>query len=88
MCAIVVVEDIDPAVPIWDRERVQIIIGLGLDYLQALHQVRTLLLVLGAPQLDLGATCWCGESVEVPKAPPRIPLQRTIRQHQEVHRAG
>jgi hypothetical protein len=88
MCAIVIVEDIDSAAPVWDRERVSIVIGPGLDYIQALRQVRALLLWLGAPQLGLGATCWCGDYVPVPMAVPRVPAQWTAADRQEVRHAS
>ncbi|GAA2929298.1 hypothetical protein GCM10010446_12270 [Streptomyces enissocaesilis] len=88
MCAIVSVEDIDPAAPVWDRARVAILIGPDLDYFQALKQVRALLSWLGAPQRGLGATCWCGDYVQVPKPNPRVPPQRTARGRKEVRHAG
>ncbi|WP_460786198.1 hypothetical protein, partial [Microbacterium tumbae] len=62
-----IVEDISPVAPQWDHDRVAIVIGKGLDYFQALKQIRALLIFLGAPQLGLGATCWCGDFVAVPK---------------------
>lgn len=86
MCAIVVVEDINPQAPRWDRDRVVIVIGAGLDYFQALRQVRALLVWLGAPQLGLGATCWCGDFIEVPKQ-ARVPDQRTAPRREEVRHA-
>jgi hypothetical protein len=86
MCAIVVVEDINPQAPRWDRDRVAIVIGGGLDYFQALRQVRALLVWLGAPQLGLGATCWCGDFIEVPKQ-ARVPDQRTAPRREEVRHA-
>lgn len=82
MCATVIVEDIDSIAPRWDRDRVAIIIGQGLDYFTALRQVRALLIYLGAPQLGLGATCWCGEFIAVPKQ-GRIPVQRTAANRRE-----
>lgn len=88
MCATVTVEDIDPAAPVWDREQVTIVIGLGLDYFQALRQVRSLLLYLGAPQMGLGATCWCGDYVSIPRPVPGIPSQRASRGLREAHHAG
>lgn len=87
MCATVIVEDIDPAAPVWDRDRVAIIIGPGLDHFEALKQVRALLMFLGAPQMGLGATCWCGEFVSVPRQLPAMPRQRTVRRREEVHHA-
>lgn len=86
MCATVIVEDIDPIAPRWDRDRVAIVIGQGLDYFAALKQVRAMLIYLGAPQLGLGATCWCGEYVAVPKK-PRVPTQRTTPRREEVRHA-
>ncbi|MGW2861848.1 hypothetical protein [Streptomyces sp. NPDC001205] len=88
MCATVVVEDVDPASPKWDRRRVAIVIGPGLDYLEALRQVRALLIWLGAPQKGLGATCWCGDYISVPKTISRVPRQRTAADRQEVRHAG
>lgn len=87
MCTTVVVDDIDPIAPRWDRDNVAIVIGQGLDYFQALRQVRALLVYLGAPQLGLGATCWCGEFVAVPKSKPRVPLQRSAPRREEVRHA-
>ncbi|MGW0837081.1 hypothetical protein [Streptomyces prunicolor] len=78
-------EDVDPIAPRWDRNRVAIVIGQNLDYFQALKQVRAMLIYLGAPQAGLGATCWCGEFVAVPK-PARVPAQR-IAQREEVRHA-
>lgn len=86
MCATVIVEDIAPIAPRWDRDRVAIIIGQGLDYFAALKQVRALLTYLGAPQHGLGATCWCGEYVEVPRN-PRVPRQGAAPQREEVRHA-
>lgn len=86
MCATVIVEDIDPIAPRWDRDRVAIVIGQGLDYFHALKQVRALLIYLGAPQMGLGATCWCGDYVAVPKR-PRVPEQRTQPRREEVRHA-
>lgn len=88
MCATVVVEDIDPAAPKWDHDRVAVVIGPGLDYHETLRQVRAMLCWLGAPQLGLGATCWCGDYVPVPRARPRVPRQATARDRQEVRHAG
>lgn len=77
MCATVVVEDVDPRAPKWDRDRVALIIGEGLTHTEALHQIRALLTFLGVPQHSLGATCWCGEHVSVPPAEKRVPRQRS-----------
>lgn len=88
MCAIVVVDDIDPTFPKWERDRVAIVIGEGLDYFEALRQVRALLVWLGATQTGVGATCWCGEYVAVPKPLPRVPRQRATAAHKEVRHAG
>lgn len=81
MCAIVIVEDFVPVAPQWDRDRVAIVIGRGLDYFGALQQVRAMLSYLGAPQMGLGATCWCGEYIEVPRVPRQIsmPQQKEVR---------
>lgn len=86
MCVTVIVENVDPVAPRWDRDRVAIVIGQGLDYFQALRQVRALLVYLGAPQLGLGATCWCGEFVAVPKQ-ARVPEQRTAPNREEARHA-
>ena len=53
MCATVIVENIDPIAPRWDRDRVAVILGRGLSYLDALNQVRVMLAYLGAPQQGL-----------------------------------
>lgn len=87
MCAIVLVEDVDPAAPRWDHDRVAVIIGPGLDHFQALRQIRALLLYLGAPQMGLGATCWCGEYVAVPSQEARVPRQWTAAGREEVRNA-
>jgi len=84
MCATVIVEDIDPIAPRWDRDRVAIVIGQNLDYFRALKQIRAMLVYLGAPQMGLGATCWCGDYVAVPSQ-PRVPVQRTADRREEVH---
>lgn len=87
MCATVVVEDIQADAPRWDRDRVSIIIGRGLNHFEALKQVRAMLSWLGAPQIGLGATCWCGESVTVPKSPVVVPRQKTSPRHEEAPHA-
>lgn len=84
MCVTVIVEDSDPIAPRWDRDRVAIVIGEGLGYFQALRQIRALLIFLGAPQLGLGATCWCGEFVAVPKQ-ARVPTQGAHRREEVRH---
>jgi len=84
MCAIVIVEDVDPIAPKWDRDRVAIVIGQDLDYFAAVRQVRAMLVYLGAPQLGLGATCWCGDYVAVPKQ-ARVPVQRTAERQEARH---
>lgn len=86
MCVTVIVDDIDPIAPRWDRDNVAIVIGQNLDYFQALKQVRALLIYLGAIQAGLGATCWCGDYVAVPK-PERVPRQRTAHRRQEARHA-
>lgn len=88
MCAIVLVEDVDPTVPQWDHDRVAVVIGPGLDYFQALRQIRALFVFLGAPQMGLGATCWCGEYVAVPGPEARTPRQRTAPGRKESRHAG
>lgn len=86
MCAIVIVENADPIAPRWDRDRVAIVIGPGLSYFQALNQVRAMLVYLGVPQLGLGATCWCGEYIAVPKR-PTVPAQMAAPKREEVWHA-
>jgi len=86
MCATVIVETINPIAPRWDRDRVAIVIGQNLDYFTALKQVRAMLVYLGAPQLGLGATCWCGEYVSVPRQ-ARVPEQRTANRREEARHA-
>ncbi|KAB1146749.1 hypothetical protein F7R91_14305 [Streptomyces luteolifulvus] len=81
-----IMEDVDPIAPRWDRDRVAIIIGQDLDYFTALRQIRAMLIYLGAPQLGLGATCWCGDFVAVPKQ-ARIPPQRTATRREEARHA-
>lgn len=88
MCVSVVVGNVKPALPKWDRENVAIVIGDGLDYFEALKQVRALLCWLGAPQMGLGATCWCGDYVAVPKPLDRVPRQREVAGRKEVRHAG
>lgn len=88
MCAIVVVDDVDPTFPSWERDRVAVVIGEGLSYFEALRQVRALLACLGATQLGVGATCWCGEYVAVPKPLPRVPRQRAVAGFKEARHAG
>lgn len=87
MCATVVVEDISPKAPRWDRDRVAIVIGPGLDHFAALRQVRALLSWLGAPQLGIGALCWCGDPVIIPKCPARVLEQRTEPRLEQVESA-
>jgi hypothetical protein len=86
MCVTVIVEDIDPIAPRWDRDRVAIVIGPHLDYFRALRQIRALLIYLGAPQMGLGATCWCGDYVAVPRQ-ARVPEQATAPRREEVRHA-
>jgi transposase-like protein len=86
MCAIVIVEDFVPIAPRWDRDRVAIVVGQGLDYFGTLQQVRAMLAYLGAPQIDSGATCWCGEYIEVPRD-RRVPRQITMPLQKEVWHA-
>lgn len=88
MCATVVVEDVDPASPRWDRSQVALVIGFGLSYTEALHQIRALLVWLGAPQPGPGATCWCGEQVSIPAAQIRVPRQRTASGRETIRHAS
>jgi hypothetical protein len=86
MCAIVIVEDFAPVAPRWDRDRVAILIGRGLDHFGMLRQVQAMLTYLGAPQTGVSATCWCGDYIEVPTAPP-FPQQLTAPRQKEVGHA-
>lgn len=88
MCATVVVEDVDPASPSWDRARVALVIGFGLSRTEALKQIRALLIWLGATQAGVGATCWCGEQVAIPSAEFRVPLQRTASGRETIRHAS
>jgi hypothetical protein len=74
--------------PRWDRPNVAIVISREIDAATALLQVRTMLSVLGAPQAELCATCWCGEPVEVPQLAAATPRQATSRQHEEERRGA
>lgn len=75
MCVAVTVEDMNPQAPRWDRDRVTISIGPGLDHFTALKQVRGMLTWLGAPQMGVGALCWCGDPVILPDLSARVPGQ-------------
>lgn len=66
MCTLVRVEEIDPTAPQWRRDDVAIVVSDKLTTGQRLLQIRALLKLLGAPQCQTGATCWCGEPVTVP----------------------
>lgn len=87
MCATVLVEDVDPTAPRWDRDRVAVVIGQGLNYSQALRQIRALLIWLGAPQTSVGATCWCGDYVAIPGPEACVFQQRTAPSREEVRNA-
>lgn len=87
MCATVVVEDIEPDAPRWDRDRVAIVIGRGLNHFEALKQVRALLAWLGAPQLGVGALCWCGDPVTVPRCPVVMPRQKAAPSREDARHA-
>lgn len=84
MCVTVVVGDIDPIAPKWDRDQVAVVIGPNLDYFTALRQVRAMLIYLGAPQLGIGATCWCGDYVAIWRQ-ARVPEQRTTNRQEARH---
>lgn len=88
MCTQVVVGDASPLMPAWDRPNVAIVISRRIDAATALLQVRTLLSILGAPQVGLDATCWCGDPVEVPQFAVTAPRQTTSRQHEEARRGA
>lgn len=66
MCTRVVVDDVDPRAPIWDRADVSIIVSDRLTPTQRLFQIVALLAFLGAKQATEGATCFCGEPVVIP----------------------
>jgi hypothetical protein len=88
MCTRVVVDDIDPLMPRWDRPNVSIVVARELAPLEALLQVRALLIYLGACQTGLGATCWCGDSVELPQLRETVPSQRSPVGRQEIRRGA
>lgn len=75
MCVAVTVEDISPEAPRWDRDRVTIVIGPGLDHFASLRQVRAMLSWMGVTQTGIGAVCWCGDEVEIPNCPVYVPEQ-------------
>jgi hypothetical protein len=66
MCTRVVVRDVDPQAPIWDRNDVSIIVSDRLTPTQRQLQTIALLVFLGAPQGADGATCFCGDRVVIP----------------------
>jgi hypothetical protein len=77
MCTLVRVEGISPQAPQWRRDDVVIVVSDQLTTGQRLLQIRALLSMLGAPQCQTGATCWCGEPVTIPGLTITIPAQRT-----------
>lgn len=66
MCTRVVVGDVDPQAPVWDRDDVSIIVSDRLTLTQRLFQTTALLVFLGAKQTAVGATCFCGDPVVIP----------------------
>lgn len=52
----------------WDRTRNTILIpaNLAATVLFALHAIRAVLRAMDVEQPDLGARCWCGESIALP----------------------
>lgn len=66
MCTRVVVGDVDPQAPIWDRADVSIVVSGHLTPDQRLSQTVAMLAFLGVPQKPDGATCFCGEPVVIP----------------------
>lgn len=66
MCTRVVVGDVDPQAPVWNRADVSIVVSDRLTHTQRLFQTALLLAFLGAKQATEGATCFCGEPVVVP----------------------
>lgn len=48
-----------------------------LDHEHSVTVVRTIMAELAVPQPELGAVCWCGESIDVL---PRVPEQRRSEQ--------
>ena len=75
MCLSVRFAPRDEISDLWDRDRNVITIPaeLSTTTLYSLRAVRAVLCELGVPQAPLGATCWCGEPVELL---PAIPNQR------------
>ena len=76
MCLCVRFAPRDEIADLWDRDRNLITIPdeLSATTLYTLRAVRVVLVKLGIPQAPLGATCWCGEPIELL---PAIPTQRT-----------
>lgn len=68
MCVIVRADTAaDTQAPHYDRDNVALVVSDQLTQPQMLHQVRLLLSALGADQTCRpGATCWCGDPVELP----------------------
>jgi hypothetical protein len=88
MCVIVRTGGIDPTAPRWDRDNVAIVVADGLGYYEALKQTRAMLTWLGAPQIGMGATCWCGEPVEITGCTVRMPEQHFGPRRMEVPNAS
>lgn len=87
MCVTVVVGDAGSSAPRWDRDQVAIVISPGLDHFAALRQARAMLTWLGAPQLGLGAICWCGDHVTIPSGRITMPQQKAAPAREEIPHA-
>ena len=76
MCVRVALVPAD-ALPAYDADERVITIPKHLSPARRVTLVRAILRELAAPQPQLGALCWCGESVDMT---PRIPHQRASEQ--------
>ncbi|GAA3851718.1 hypothetical protein GCM10023084_02430 [Streptomyces lacrimifluminis] len=63
--------------PIYDAEDGSITLPTALDHTHAVTALRAVLSELRVQQPQLGAVCWCGESVTLL---PRVPQQRRSEQ--------
>lgn len=66
--------------PIYDPEARLITLPASIAHVRRVTAVRAVLSELAVPQPELGAVCWCGESVSLL---PRVPQQR--RSEQVIH---
>lgn len=57
----------------WDSTTGTLTVPAGLSSARATLAVRAVLLELAVPQPEVGAVCWCGQVVEI----PRVPQQRS-----------